>query len=280
MRSLASAALASPPKGNLLPTVFPTLHDFGIRPRMGTCTMLAATPASGKTYLALKWLKEMKLPTLYFSADADEATIVERMCSIITGESTDSVAADLRTPEGKEFHSDNLMDEVPFMRFVFTPDPTYDELVLELMAFNELEGDYPKVVAIDNLMNLVGENENEWGAMRDHTKAVKNLIRTTGASFFVLHHMSEDVKDPSVPAPRKSIQGKVSQLPEVILSLARAGDELRIAVVKNRYGDQSPSGEYYTRLYVDLGKGQFYDHKPQLLAAQGSFDTTPGYLRD
>lgn len=268
MRSLASAALASPSKGNLLPTVFPTLHDFGIRPRMGTCTMLAATPASGKTYLALKWLKEMGLPTLYFSADADEATIVERMCSILTGSDTDEVAKDLRSPEGKEYYSDLLMDETPSMRFVFTPDPTYDELVLELMAYNELTGDYPKVVAIDNLMNLVGENENEWGAMRDHTKAVKNLIRTTGAAFFVLHHMSEDVKDPSVPAPRKAIQGKVSQLPEVILSLARCGEELRIATVKNRFGDQSPSGEYYTRLYVDLSRGAFYNSGIEMQAAR------------
>lgn len=268
MRSLASAALASPPKGNLLPTVFPSLHDFGIRPRMGTCTMLAATPASGKTYLALKWLKEMGLPTLYFSADADEATIVERMCSILSGESTDSVAKDLREVEGKEYWADMLGDQVPFMRFVFTPDPTYDELVQELLAFNELTGDYPKVVAIDNLMNLVGENENEWGAMRDHTKAVKNLIRTTGAAFFVLHHMSEDVKDPSVPAPRKAIQGKVSQLPEMILSLARAGEELRIATVKSRFGEQDPTGEYYTRLWVDLNTGSFFEHKYQLDAVR------------
>jgi len=55
----------------------------------------------------------------------------------------------------------------------------------------------------------------------------------------------------------------------VILSLARCGEELRIATVKNRFGDQSPSGEYYTRLYVDLSRGAFYNSGIEMQYAEG-----------
>src|SRR5690606_26196678 len=124
----------------------------------------------------------------------------------------------------------------------------YDDLMLETMAFAEVHGDFPAVIVIDNLMNLVGQNEDEWGSMREHTKALHRLVRVTNASVFVLHHMGETTKDPRYPSPRSALQGKVAQLPEMILSLAMDSEfgELRAAVVKSRFGKQDPTGEKFT----------------------------------
>ena len=114
-----------------------------------------------------------------------------------------------------------LLDtEFGHVRWVWESDPTYDDITLETTAFAEVYGRFPSIVVIDNLMNVVGENESEWSSMRDTTKAIHRLVRITGAHVFVLHHMSENNARPQYPAPMRDVQGKVSQLPELIISLA------------------------------------------------------------
>ena len=144
---------------------------------------------------------------------------------------------------------------------MFESDPTYTDLLLETMAFAEAHGRYPEIIVVDNLMNVVGENEDEWGSMRDTTKAFKRLVRFTDAALFVLHHMAERRTDNTVPAPRSDLQGKVSQLPEVILSLAfDGGSELKVAPVKNRFGPADATARTHAvSLYVTPETGQFYN---------------------
>ena len=97
--------------------------------------------------------------------------------------------------------------------------------------------------------------------MRDTTKALKRLVRITDASVFVLHHMQETEKEKGVPPARRRLQGKVSQLPEVILSIIRVGDELRISAVKNRFGPGDASGEEYVSLFVDPARCRFFNSR-------------------
>ena len=61
----------------------------------------------------------------------------------------------------------------------------------------------------------------------------------------VLHHVSENDSKPRYPASRKALMGKVSQLPELILTVALDGDQFHIAAVKNRDGVSDPTAESY-----------------------------------
>lgn len=212
-----------------------------------------------KTGLVLYWVLRMNLPTLYFSADAEDFEVVERAAAAISGDTVETVRLN------PEKYADQMRSAAGNVRFVYEDSPTYDDLEMEIAAYFEVFGEFPKVICIDNLMNVTGEQENEWGAMRDTARYIHRITRITKASVVVLHHMADDRTDPTTPAPRSKLQGKVGQLPKMILSLAMAGDELRVAAVKNRWGPGDASGQTYVRLYVDPSRNRLYNSKHDLM---------------
>ena len=113
-------------------------------------------------------------------------------------------------------------------------------------------------------MNLVGEQENEWAAMRDSARVIHKLTRITKAALFVLHHMADDRQDPTDPAPRSKLQGKVGQLPKAIWSLALDGDRLKIAPVKNRWGPADASGKTFVELWTTPANSRIYNSRNDL----------------
>jgi hypothetical protein len=222
--------------------------------------MLAAESGNAKTMLALKWVAAMKLPALFFSADTDPNTMAVRSGAMVTGEPQSTVEDGLRGDKRDEYA--DCLNDVGHIRWVWESDPTYTDIVMETMAFAETYGDFPRVIVIDNLMNLVAENDNEWSGMRDHTRALHRLVRVTDAACFVLTHMSEtDNRGGQYSPPAKNrIQGKISQLPEMILSLLydQSLQELKIACVKNRFGPGDPSGQTYSTIIFDAERVQFF----------------------
>lgn len=247
--------------GNFLPPVFRGLEDAGIRIREGTATYIAGTPGSMKTGLALYWVARMNLPTLYFSADSEMFEMMERAASMMSGDSVSKVRAN---PSAYAEALDSLR-----IRLVFEDSPTYKDVELEVAAYAEIFGEFPRIIVIDNMLNLVGENESEWGAHRDHARVIHRLTRITKAALIVLAHMGEDKVDPSeYPQPRTKLQGKVSQLPKLILSLAFDGQRLRLAAVKNRFGPGDASGRTCVELYCDPVTNRFYSSKADLMAGR------------
>lgn len=259
MRTLANAVHTNQKLAEPLPEVFSILDRNNIAPRRGCVVFIVAPPGSGKSYLTQKWIQRLGLPTLYFSADTDPQTTLERGSSIATGHTQADVREGLLSG-GDDWYSDILANEFGHVRWNFETDPNYEDLELETTAYAEAFGAFPEVIVIDNLTNVLGDNESEWASMRETSKVIKRLGRITGATIFVLGHVSENKSDATYPAPRKDIQGKVSQLPELILSIAAEPAEqlIRICAVKNRTGPQDPSGNTYFTIYTDLNKGAFY----------------------
>ena len=275
MRTLAGIAATPTPLADPLPDVFPIFAEAAIRPRRGATTMIVATPGSAKSFLMLKWVIDLRLPTLYFAADDNEATLMARGAAISTGEDQSKIRHEMRKGTGIyqfdqesgeiETYADHLAEAVGHIRFNFESDPTYYDLEAETAAFAEVHGDFPQVIVVDTLMKVVGENENEWSAIRQVTKVLERLNRVTGAAVFVVHHMGDLQKDPSRPSPRKDIQGKVSQTPGLILSTAmdKMTGEIRVAKVKDSWSSlrEDATGEDFVSMWVDLDTGQFYRSK-------------------
>lgn len=226
----------------------------GIRARMGTATFIAGPPGAFKTGFAMYYLLRLNLPTLYFSADAEDFETVERAAAAVTGCTMNEVQADYAKFEEALHGLDNV-------RFAYDDAPTYDDVYLEVAAYAEVFGEFPKVIAIDNLMNISGEQENEWASMRDTARVIHTLTRTTKAAVFVLHHMADDRADPTTPAPRSKLQGKVGQLPKAIWSLALDGDRLLVAPVKNRWGRGDASGHTYAELFVSPENSRIFNSR-------------------
>lgn len=248
-----------------LPTVFAPLAQAGIHIRRGQVTMIAAAPNGCKSflaqYLSTRLTERDGITGLYFSADTDDATMKKRAASILTGDNVDDIERSYLRGKGGEY--DQELERLHDMRYDFDSDPSFNHMGEEILAFCEAWGDYPEIVIVDNLMNVITETNDEWVGLKNVTKGLHRVTRQTGSAVIVLHHVNEGHNDPNYPAARKSIAGKVAQLPEQILTLgfdSYAGI-LRVACVKNRGAKHDPSGKTYVELYTDVAHGAIYESR-------------------
>jgi len=247
--------------GEPLPTVFTALERRGIRPRRGQVTMIAGQPNAGKSMFALYYALQLGEPTLYFSADSDEATQFERAAAMTTGHSMDDVRVALSNGGGP-YYEDEL-DGLSNFRMDFASNPTLDDIEQTLLAFEEVYGRYPGVIVVDNLINVVAEHDNEKKAFMEIQQVFKYICRETSAAIFLLHHCSESDGKPWQPPARRAIQQKVNEIPELILTVAfnPQTNEFGVAGVKNRNGKADPAAQDPIWLVADMDTGRFFDDR-------------------
>lgn len=227
---------------------------FKFRFRQSELTMIAGQPGSQKSGFTLWYASRLNIPTLYFSADSSSYTASTRLAAAYTGHTTEQVGKGLR--EGADGYYEAVLDESP-IRFCYDPNPTYATIEQEVTAWVELFDSFPQLIVVDNLMDVVGAGESEFQANKDVLLELKTIARSTGACVIVLHHMSESGTDPSKPAPRKAVMGKVNQTPENILSVALDGDVFMVSVVKHRSGPGDATGQRFERLLCRPERNRF-----------------------
>jgi len=269
MLSLHQAAAKSTNDYALLPDLFPKLQQEGIRFRRGQMTMIAGQPNAGKSLIALWMAVQMKVPTLYISADTDGYTTAIRAASMITGHKVSTVEEAFATGAGQDFYGAEL-ESIKHLQFDFYPSPTLDEIDLSIRAYAEAYGEYPHMIIVDNAMNVVSLHNDEWAGLREIAKAMHHIARETDAGVMLLHHTSEAEGKPDIPPSRKAIQGKIAQLPEMILTVALVpySGEFRVAVVKNRFGKHSATGDKFVTLWADASRMSIYGDRSSAFVAQ------------
>jgi len=265
MLSLHQAAAKSTNDYALLPDLFPPLAAEGIRFRRGQLTMIAGQPNAGKSLLALYMAVQMKVPTLYISADTDGYTTAIRSAAMVTGHRVSSVEEAFASGTGQDFYGQEL-ESIKHLQFDFAPSPTLDEIDLSIRAYAEAYGEYPHLIIVDNAMNVVSLHNDEWSGLREIAKAMHHIARETQAAVLLLHHTTENEGRPDIPPARKAIQGKIAQLPEMILTVALVPftGEFRVACVKNRFAKNSADGSQYVTLWADASRMLLYPDRAAL----------------
>lgn len=206
--------------------------------------MFAAQPAAGKSLLALwhaqSWA-QMGLRGIYFSADSAELGQASRALAMTVMNLSAAEAEAML--EAEDERAIKWMEQLNNLFWSFEDDLSYENINEEIEAFIELWGVCPDFIIVDNLTDVEGQADDEWATQRRALKALVQLARKTDAAVVVLHHTSEDdrIKEDPCP-PRKAIQGKCSQKPALILTLADRGSRRPVACVKNRYGQSDKSG--------------------------------------
>ena len=222
--------------------------------------MVAAAPNAGKSMFALIYAVKAKVPTLFFSADTDTATVMMRAASHLSGHSQLLVEANLTS---NRHYYDKHLDNMSNIQFVFDSSPSLDDIELEIKAYVELFGIPPELIVIDNLMNVVAESDNEWAGLRAIMVDFHDMARKTEACVMVLHHVSEQSEygKTNFPPHRRAIHGKVSQLPALILTLGfdPLDATLKVAPVKNRFGPHTADGSDFVTLFVNYSVCQISD---------------------
>lgn len=223
--------------------------------------MFAGAPGAGKTTAALIMAIRTGVPTLYFSADSDEITMAARAASVVSGHRYQNVRASQIHGLYGDLYGEKIND-LP-IRFVFDPsEPSMNDIGHAITAWVELWGEYPQLIVIDNLWNMSNDTGDEWSGMRQIVKSLHWLARKTKACVWLLHHTSEQNPEwiSSAP-PRGAIQGKLAQLPEVILTMASNEGYLWVAIVKNRHGKSDPHARSPLQMIVDFVTMRLWDER-------------------
>lgn len=256
-RSLSKASKTTP-----LPqtAALRDLYRSGVLPRAGQLIVIFGQPGSGKSTLMEHYINDMNIPSLYFSADMDAQDAISRLGAMRTGLTVDAVSA-LISEGGADYISDELTSSK--IVWCFDSGPTLSDIVEELDAYVELHDSYPRVIVIDNAMNVEAETEDEQGGLKFVFKELHRLAHETGITVFLLHHAREE-GDPTLPPGRDKLQGKVAQLPEIILGVAldQTKGLLHVAPVKVRSGKSDPTGNTYISLVADPVRARFTAYDP------------------
>lgn len=245
-----------------------------MRFRQSQLCLIAGQPNSGKSLMALVYALKSGVPTLYFSADTDPITQMFRTVAALSGIPQQQVETYL--DQDSHYFDPMLSEKGSHIKWVFDPSPDIDTIELEILAYGEVYGMAPALVVIDNLMNCVSVTGEEWSGIRAIMSELHHVARKTGACVLALTHMSEQRDyEADKPAPRRAILGKASQLPSMILSIAMNPEygELKVAAVKNRFGEHSADGTKYATLLIDPSRVQIADGD-----AQGRADVRPGLI--
>lgn len=260
MLSLTRAWGHTTNKAAPLPDVWKALKDKQIRFRRGQVCMVAAAPNAGKSMFALVYAIQAQRPTLFFSADTDITTVMIRAAAHISGHTQVTVESNLNINSA---YYESYFDKIKHIQWVFESSPSLDDIELEVKAYIELYGIAPELIVVDNLMNVAAETDNEWAGLRAIMMELHDMARNTEACVVILHHVSEasEYGNGFEPPPRRAIQGKVSQLPALILTLGYdpLGKLLRVAAVKNRFGPNQSDGKDYTQLDTNYAACQITD---------------------
>lgn len=239
--------------GDPLPTVFQSLADEGVIFRRGQLCLVSAGAGTGKSGFVLTYALLAKVPTLYFSADSDAFTQLSRSLSILTGAPLDKTVDAVR--RGDLGKAADVFEDIP-IRFVYDASPSLDTIEKSMMAYEEVYGDYPALVVIDNITNVRGSSadaDDPFSGLEALMDYLHGMARNTAACVIGLHHVTGPNNDGDKPIPLSGVKGQIGRVPELILTLHRVQSQygttsLNVSPVKNRGGKSDPSGMTYASL--------------------------------
>jgi hypothetical protein len=235
------------------------LYGAGVKPRHGEVIMIAGRGGTQKSGLALWYVSQMNLPTVYFSADMSPMQASIRLVCSTMGQTTLEVErgiADGFTDVYQSYLKDSQIT------FSFGMPLRFEAVDREMDAYVELHDRFPEVVVFDNLMDFDGA-DSEYSAQMEVMSSASGFARDTGASVIVLHHASDKTwsarDDPWAPPNRAEIKNGLVEKAELALTVALDAHTLdyRIACVKQRMGPSDPTARSFVTLTADPARTQF-----------------------
>lgn len=240
--------------GEPIPVPWSAFTDAGIVLRQGQLVLIAAGPGIGKSAMTLTLVLESLVPSLMYSADSDAFTQLSRSIAnlsdmkvsaaaemILEGRITDDVKEDLR--------------KIPLL-IDYDSSPTPFDIEEILMAYYELNNEFPRLIVVDNITNVVTESRegsDPFSGLEALMDYLHDMARVTSACVIGLHHVKGEHASGMKPIPIDGVKGQIHRVPEVVLTMFKKPLEdgrwvLCISPVKNRSGKADPTGETYVEL--------------------------------
>jgi archaellum biogenesis ATPase FlaH len=247
---------------------------MGAKFRRGQLVLIAGGPGTGKSaltcFIAVNAgygeFAEVKVPTLYFSADTDKRTLGNRVAASVSHHTVDETE-DLLIQKHKGMMQ-ILEDNTDHIWFNWNNSPNLDDIQDEVEAYAHAVGEWPHLIVIDNLKNIWVESSGDGGEHIRYDRVLDylhELAGVTNACIVVLHHVTGAYEDGDKPIPLSGILGKVSKPFRLIITLYRpGGDQIGLSIVKNSTGKMDQSGQLVCYLGIDLERQQFIDNPKEI----------------
>lgn len=191
---------------------------------------------------------------MYFSADSDAFTQLTRSISIMTNRTLEESAEAVLNNNLGDFSEE--LTRVP-IRFNYSASPTLDDIELSMQAYEEVYGDYPSLVVVDNVTNVHTDGQDgddPFSGLEGLMDYLATMARNTEACVVGLHHVTGPYNDANKPIPLSGVKGQISRVPSMVLTLHKREAEdfgsgtLCVSTVKNRGGKADPSGDEHAEL--------------------------------
>lgn len=247
MQSLALVLSNRAEDGVALPCPIEAFEDNKIRFKRGQMSLIAGAPGGGKSALAthlavrMAYSEDEGVPALYVCADSDTMTVGANVLAGLMDVSIDEAEAMI---SGGDTYALQTMDAlVDHIWWMFKSSPTLQDIENELQAYAYVYGDYPHLIVVDNLMDILEPGE-EYSRYNEILLWLVDKARETNAHVLVLHHVVGLAQDGDKPIARSQIKHKTSEKPSLVLTLFRPEEGfLGVRVVKNRSGPANTKGE-------------------------------------
>lgn len=235
------------------------LKEYGAEIHRGQLSMIVAGAGAGKSLLAQAMLtfgdgRGNKNTTLYFCSDTTPDIMFRRAASMVTGYAQKEIDRMVEAGASTAIEQ-KVLKEASHIEWEFKTHITPTYVLERLGAYVEMHDAYPEVIVVDILRDLSdSEDADEFRALEDTTRFLRDLAAETGAAVLALHHTNGPYEDGSIPAPLSSVRGRVSKTASLIYTIHRPEpNELRISPVKNRNGRADSSGKLFAAIKVDFG---------------------------
>lgn len=244
MQSLSLALKAKTDEGLPLPQPFRSLAQIDVLLRKGQMSLWAGAPGTGKSAVAVELSKRMRVPTIYFSADADRMTMARGLLAGVLQQPQAEVEKRLTSEDPTALKA--LEESSGHIWWNFDPGIDSRDVSEELEAYAYVYGAYPDMIVVDNLMDMA---EDDTKAMSNAQVELKGIARKYGCHVMVLAHLVGEYTDGDRPVPRSAMMWKPDKKAEMICTIYRPEDGvMHIGVVKNRGGQANTNGTWGVRL--------------------------------
>lgn len=239
-----------------------------LKPRTQSVMIVLAASGVGKSTFALDWVLELGEPALYLSLDT---ALVDHAIRVIARGQSRTIE-DIEQGHDDDprawaaSHAEYLNSQQARVRFC---DQTMKvESIGELVAAEtEYWGESPKLVVVDNLMNLI-EGAESAGEYRRVVGELLRIAKRHHSLVVGLHHLrkkpAKSVKDDeddddegTRPVRLHDSLFAVDQEAKYVIGLWRPEPwDLKVSILKNRMGQANANGKVQISLSVDMARAQ------------------------
>lgn len=213
--------------------------------------LVAGAPGAGKSVFALNIAMSLNDPVLYFAQDS-APSVFARVAALALGEEITYIYDSLRHAERKHKIINDLQDEYPDL-FIHAGALTVEDMGARLVALEEVLGQAPKLVIIDNLIDTIvpGHHHQEIGFYASTLNGLKQMAIKHNTCIMALHHTTRRGGENSNPHGLGTRALKMTDLlysgereAEHVLGVYHSIDKktLHVQVLKQRDGDADPEG--------------------------------------